>query len=443
MITEPKEEGELRGQIAKSAVLKVAATADSPIVVHYDHKLAAEAATHPKQRVPPFKDWHLAKCLKAWMGNRGGCQPADSLNVADEYIVTDGGKAGLMKDLLKVFKAKQHEVRPVTVMYLRNDILARRERSKDGSVNQIEHYYHATEAIANKPLRVGAHYGASSDGNAIGMVRLPASEMPETMSATPAEKHAIFENGARRWEVGGPGRLDEFSLQETAAKKARLGGDELPEPVFYHTPRFDFFDDELTTTGASAIVDMTPGAGYFLWAAALRGVPSLGVAMSEAHRQRLYNHMMGMCLSEMAKEGSRIHDPRFVKTLAEHGEGSSTLSQTEAWAKAKAAVAKAKAAVKAKAGGKGRGKKRAAADSEPGAPEAEEGEEGVDEDLDGEVLDLAEIPEAKPAAASSSSSSTARAAGTTPGTAATTAAEGRLLAKLAAMSAEAPGLGKA
>ena len=124
------------------------------------------------------------------------------------------------------------------------------------------------------------------------------------------------------WGVSGPGRIDETVAQESSTKKARLAAnEELPaEPVFFHTPCFAFFEDELTTTGASALVDMTPGAGYFLWAAVLRGVPSLGLCMSPAHHEHMFNHMMGMCLAEMAKEGSRIHDPRFVKMLGEHRE---------------------------------------------------------------------------------------------------------------------------
>ena len=155
-------------------IFSLPATADSPIVIHYDHKLAGEAATNPKQRVPPFKEGHQAKCLRSWMGNRGGSEPADSLHEADEYVVFDGGKPGLHKELTKLFKEKTHDIRHITVMYKRDDVHTRREKTRQGSVNQIEAKLHITAAIVDRPVRVGQHFGSSSDGNAIGPIRLPA-----------------------------------------------------------------------------------------------------------------------------------------------------------------------------------------------------------------------------------------------------------------------------
>ena len=383
---EPDDETALRDALGKASIIKTSSSADSPMVIHYDTKLAGEAATHPKQRVPPFKDWHQSRCLKAWMGVRGGCQPDDPLHVADEYIITDGGKAGLMQSLTKLFKTKQHEVRPVTVMYLRNDMVARRERCKDGSVNQIERYYHVTEAIPDKPVRIGTHYGAASDGNAIGMVRLAASD---TMMGTPTQKTAIFADGARRWDVGGPGRFDDAAIQETAAKKARLTarGEEVAEPVFWHSPHADFYEDLLGMSGATGLVDFTPGAGLFLLACVIKGTPSLGVCMSQAHLDAVYHHMVWRTLAEMATEGGRLHDPRFAKLLCDHGENNATAATPTV----DAPKAKGKAKGKAKAaGGKGkaRGKSSAASETHDGADDAIDDEET--ENVDGDALDEVE-----------------------------------------------------
>ena len=150
LVVEPEEEADLKKAIAESAIIKQAATADSPIYINYDHKLAGESATHPKQRVAPFKEHHLAKCLRAWMENRGGSQPEDPLHIADEYVLTDGGKPGLYKDLVKAFKQKQHDVKHVTMMYLRDDVKACHEKTKGGSVNQIEGKLHITQAITTQ-----------------------------------------------------------------------------------------------------------------------------------------------------------------------------------------------------------------------------------------------------------------------------------------------------
>ena len=130
MVVEPEEEPALKNALGDSAVLQVKATVDSPIYIHYDHKLAGEAATNPRQRVPPFKEAHMTKCLRSWMQHRGGCQPDDPLHIADEYVVMDGGKPGLYKELTKIFKSKQHDVKHVTMMYLRDDVKACREKAE-------------------------------------------------------------------------------------------------------------------------------------------------------------------------------------------------------------------------------------------------------------------------------------------------------------------------
>ncbi len=166
--------------------------------------------------------------------------------------------------------------------------------------------------------------------------------------------------------------------------------------LFFHTPDFNFYDDEVVMSGASAIMDFTPGAGYLLWSAVLRGVPALGVCMTDVHKEVLYNHMVGLCLLGMADEGSDLHDPRFCVALGEHGETKGSGCQP---AKAKAAPAKAKSAPKSKA--------KAKAEAEPQPEEEEE-------------LDQAESGEAASQGVSGGSESTP--------------AEARLLAKLAALA---------
>ena len=190
------------------------------------------------------------------------------------------------------------------------------------------------------------------------------------------------------------------------------------EPVFYHTPCFDFFDDEVLTSGASAIMDFTPGAGYLLWAAVLRGVPAVGVCMSEQHKEMLTNHLLSMALKAMTDESSDLHDPRLVELLGNHGE-------TAVASAIAAAAAKAKAAVKGKAKAKGKGKGKAKSKAKPKV--AAESEEEEDPELDEEE------GEAVAVAGSPSTAAGSQGEGTTP-TSSSSPAEARLLAKLAAMS---------
>ena len=425
MILEPEEEVDLREAIGKFPIIKIAASADSPIYINYDHKLAGEAATNPKQRIPPFKYPHATKCLRAWMAHRGGCQPTDPLDIADEYVMTDGGKPGLYKELLKVFKDKQHDVRHVTMMYLRDDVHSRREKTKAGSVNQIEGQLHITQAISDKPVRVGTHYRASSDGNAIGMIRLPAYGAKDALMVTPAMKAKLF--GKRRWDVGGLGRVEADSLPEP--KKVRWAdNDEDLEPAFFHSPDFKFFDDEIVTSGATAVIDFTPGAGYLLWAAVVRNVPALGVCMTELHQELVHTHMLSMCLQAMCEEGHDLYDPRFVEVLGQHGE--------TAAAAAIAAAAKAAAAgLTGKGKGKGKGKGRAKAKGKAAAKAKASEEDEAEDEQEGSAPE-SELDETEGGAEAGSAAATPAKKSTMVAT--PSPAEAKLLGKMKALGSSSP-----
>ena len=434
LIVEPEDEPELRKALGKNEsvnkIFALPATADSPVVIHYDHKLAGEAATNPKQRVPPFKEWHQAKCLRSWMAHRGGSDAADSLHEADEYVVLDGGKGGLFKELTKIFKEKTHDVRHVTVMYLRDDVQARREKTKQGSVNQIEGKLHITAAITDRPVRVSKHYAASSDGNAIGPIRLPAWGASHVLMLTPADKAKLF--GNRRWDVGGLGRVEAVDEVQPRKKLKWADNTEDEEPAFFHSPCLEYYEDELQLSGAVAVIDFTCGPGYLLWACVMRGTPSVGVCMSAEHLDATYAHMVGLCLTAMCKEGNDLYDARFVEVLGAHGETASA-------AAAKASAAGAAGSGRGNGGGqpgRGRGKGRGRG-GKPGkgrgrnggqpdeSTEQDEGAEPGEAEEEGETLDDAEAAGSQPAG------SAAAAGGG--GTSTQTAAEQRLLTKLRSM----------
>ena len=197
-----------------------------------------------------------------------------------------------------------------------------------------------------------------------------------------------------------------------------------PEPVFFHSPCFDFFDDEVVTSGAAAVCDFTPGAGYLLWSSVLRGVPSLGVCISELHKEMLHDHLLKMCLQSMTKEDSDLHDPRLVEVLGKHGESAAAAAVAAAAAKA-AATAKGKAKAKARPSAlKGKAKAKASAK----VHFAEDPEE-EDADLDEEEEEAPAPPAASQVQVGGSSS--ASGAGSVSPTA--SPAEARLLAKLASI----------
>ena len=203
--------------------------------------------------------------------------------------------------------------------------------------------------------------------------------------------------GPRRWDVGGQGRLDEVALADDQAKKRRrltfkASGEE-EEPVFFHTPGWQFFADEVVTSNCKAIVDFTVGSGLLMFAAVSQGLPALGFCCTEQHKERVKLHIMSLLMQGMTLEGGDFYDPEFTELVRSFGDGGADDGAVAAIAKASAA----NAASRAKAAGKARGRaapkarkkckakaKKAAA---PGEDPAEEEDDEEEED------DAAEEPE--------------------------------------------------
>ena len=101
----------------------------SPILVNYDHKMAAESVTNPRQRVAPLRKGHLQKLLGSYLEvhNAGG-DSCNELHPTDEVVLYCGGKPGLLPSLQKPFDKRKREVKSVTLMYVRDDMQARREK---------------------------------------------------------------------------------------------------------------------------------------------------------------------------------------------------------------------------------------------------------------------------------------------------------------------------
>ena len=253
---------------------------------------------------------------------------------------TMGGKPGLVQTLQKPFEKRKKEVKTVIMMYSRDDMQCRREKTPMGSINQIETQLRITAEVSVKPLKQGMNYKCWNDGNGFGPIRLPAWGAKNTMMAPRSEKKAIF--AEMRIPVGGVGRIWEEPVHESAqAKRRRLAAspDEV-EPVFFHCPSKHFFEDEFTMSNCSAVVDFTPGPGYLLYSAIHANVPSVGFCISKQHHERLRMHLIAMTLADMSTEGNDGYEPRFEKLLQDHGDAEGLQTPSKSSAQKPKAVAK-------------------------------------------------------------------------------------------------------
>ena len=244
---------------------------------------------------------------------------------------------------------------------------------------------------------------------------------------TPTEKAKLF--GKRRWEVGGPGRVDGEEVQPR--KKVRFS-DDVPadsEPVFFHAPCIEYYEDELAMSGAVAVVDFTAGPGYFLWACVMREIPSVGICMSQMHHDVTYAHMVGLCLSAMCKEGHDLYDARFCEVLGAHGQTADRAAKAAAAVRTGAPRAGGNGRGNAKGGRGGRGGRKGGRGT--GGQPADGQQEGGGEDNGEDEGNLDAAEGAAAAAGSQGAGSSGGGGGTAPSS--TSTAEQRLMAKLAAM----------
>ena len=360
--------------------------AASPICVHYDHNMAGESVTNPRQRVPPLQINHLFKAFKAYMEVHHG-DTIDDLHDCDEFILYDGGKPLLGKEMQKVFsKAQEKEVKPVTIIYSRNDLQNRRERTSTGAVNQVETQLRITKTTPVRPIKQGPNGGAYNDGNAVGPIRLPTWGAKNVLMATRSVKKLMF--GKFRVTVGGRGGVEDTD-ETPAAKRVRLAANlDEQEPAFLHSAEVGFYEDELVMGNFSGVVDFTPGQGYYLWAAVQQNVQAIAFAMTEAHKHALDMHLLSLTLQAMATEGHAFYEPRMASVLAEHGETAAPTvpGSTKPPGRPRGATTKGKA--KAKAKGKGKAKARArTAENQAGDSESSEDpqEEPEEEGAEGEM----------------------------------------------------------
>ena len=101
---EPDDEAQMRVLLAQSSIMNVKTEAVSPMLVVYDHKLAGESKTNPRQRVPPFKEWHMAKCMRSWVEVRmrhGKNPPTPQSKVATNSFFTTAARLGWSRSIRK------------------------------------------------------------------------------------------------------------------------------------------------------------------------------------------------------------------------------------------------------------------------------------------------------------------------------------------------------
>ena len=89
------------------------------------------------------------------------------------------------------------------------------------------------------------------------------------------------------------------------------------EPVFYSTANFEYHDEICNILQPSAALDFTPGIALRAYAHILRAVPYVGLAMTDVHKDWLWQRIEEMLVTNMVTEGEKYYDNNFAKLCHE------------------------------------------------------------------------------------------------------------------------------
>ena len=322
IIVEPERQAVLQEELKSSALGARVQSKDFLVFVLYDQKAAGESATCPHLRVPPMKADRIKSAVQAtctFLGS-GAELPYNAI-----FAITDAGKTGNERSILNCFTnesgasmAKHHK--NLYVAYKESDLAARLERFKStAQLNQLETVHLVTSSAASRQKRrsrrAGHLKGESSSGNILSGIPLP--DLSSSWAETVATKKTIF-GPHMRIPVGG--QTDGEALNSR---------DEDYEPVFWHGSSPVLLEEMLRSEcWADAIVDWTPTDVAAKKAMDL-GIPYVGIAFTEAHKEMLMKRLATLMTKDMLTEGHSLYCAEVAKLLEVPGVNKKPLAKAK------------------------------------------------------------------------------------------------------------------
>lgn len=254
----------------------------------YDIKLAGEAMTSPNLRTPAFKHERLRKCIAARLQSTSKQSGAEALDDGDMWVVFDGGHAGNKTLILNQFidcegKTLVKQVRTVHMFYSEESLTKRLKRQTSINLHQLEAIHMVTQSPLQYTKRSRKFFeGSSNAGNIFGPIATP--DPSASWLTTYREKKEMY--ASFRAPVGGTVEHDE---NEGRGKRKRQDSD--IEPMSFHSTQREVYLELLHSHPPSAVIDFTSCDGGFAMACLEAGMPYLGIAFTEKHKQGLLQHL--------------------------------------------------------------------------------------------------------------------------------------------------------
>lgn len=394
-----KSEATLKNMLTNSniATHPCDTTGVNNMLVMYDSALSGESITAPHLRSPPFRKEHFNRIARAILGARKkNTAQICNLSVGDVFLFHDAGKPTTLDAVQKVFvkekgrfsvaaKAEQMSKHTVHIFWAEENLKQRRALTRRGvaSLKQLSclHYFHnVATCIPEVPRKF---FPGSNQGSVLGPMHYEA--WTDSWKLSLEAKKALYGPENRR-PVGGRsdgttphGDDDEDDPEDDAQPMddtwrptfpmPLVGGgrgsghgrpDGTLEPAFWHQLPVNFYKEVMVSTGASCVLDCTPGSGNAALAALDLQVGYLGICFNEEHRKLLQAHLVEKVLLLMRQEGHPLYNATYTQWFSGGVAPAEAPQAALANMASKAPAAKGKAKSKANAASK-----RAAAKSAP------------------------------------------------------------------------------
>ena len=304
----------------------------------WDQPCSGESQTAPHTRLPPLQKDTLKMYVNGILMTRAETAGDMTLKPGDMFILTDGGRRGLVSQLMRPFTDTPEKScnktavkrRRVLAMGYEQESLQKRRHTIRGVTTQLESFYVvAGGSLLNQmPTRKRKHFAEASPtnkGNLIAPVPVPG--LAECWNLPWATKKDLL--GNFRMAVGGKTDEEDADVDDNAADDDAADEDDLPpaldakgarkarrkdrdegvEPVFYQSMKSVAAWEEVlhSLCITKALVVLTAGDGNVLLAALKLNIPVIAFCLSPEHITALNERLVKQYMDMMADPASPFY----------------------------------------------------------------------------------------------------------------------------------------
>ena len=156
----------------------------SYVGIFYSVRKSGESVTHPRVRVPNFRQQHMAKLIRGCLTRfspSSGEEYEVAIHPGDVYCIGDGFKHGLQQQLMSAFRSDGKTLEKNVWLnfheYDETDLRARKAIKALGGCHQVEFQYNVTSGTPSIENRQRVNFkGATTWFDKLGPLPLPPYE---------------------------------------------------------------------------------------------------------------------------------------------------------------------------------------------------------------------------------------------------------------------------